>query len=75
MKNIEIQELPTKELVERYREERVYYAKMRFNNSVAKVEQPHKLKESRRAIARMLTELNQRRIKNETQAAEKRNNQ
>jgi large subunit ribosomal protein L29 len=68
MKHREIKELPTKELVERYKEEKVRLTKVKFNNAVARIEQPHKLKESRRAIARMLTEMNSRRIDNELKA-------
>ena len=44
---------------------------MKFNNAVARIEQPHKLKESRKVIARMLTEINTRRVDNELKAAEK----
>lgn len=61
MKYSEIKELPNKELVERYKEERVRYTKMQFQNAVAPLDQPHKLRETRREIARLLTELNNRR--------------
>lgn len=71
MKNRELKELPTKELVERYKEEKVRQTKVKFNNAVARIEQPHKLKESRKQIARLLTEINARRIENEFKAAEK----
>jgi large subunit ribosomal protein L29 len=70
MKHREIKELPTKELVERYKEEKVRLTKVKFNNAVARIEQPHKLKESRKVIARMLTEMNSRRIDNELKAAD-----
>ncbi|MBL7837091.1 MAG: 50S ribosomal protein L29 [Bacteroidetes bacterium] len=71
MKNRELKELPTKELVERYKEEKVRLTKVKFNNAVARIEQPHKLKESRKTVARLLTEINSRRIENEFKAAEK----
>ncbi len=70
MKHREIKELPTKELVERYKEEKVKLTKVKFNNAVARIEQPHKLKQSRKIIARMLTEMNSRRIENELKATE-----
>lgn len=68
MKNTEITSMPNKELVESYREEQKRYQKMKFQNAVSSVEHPHKLKETRKTIARMLTELNKRRIEAETQA-------
>ncbi|HEY1046880.1 MAG TPA: 50S ribosomal protein L29 [Bacteroidia bacterium] len=71
MKHRELKDLPTKELVERYKEEKVRLTKVKFNNAVARIEQPHKLKEARKDIARMLTEINSRRIDNEIKAADK----
>lgn len=69
MKYSEIKELPNKELVERYKEERVRYQKLTFQNAVAPLDQPHKLRESRREIARLLTELNNRRHQSQLNAA------
>lgn len=71
MKHREIKDLTTKELVERYKEEKIRLTKVKFNNAVARIEQPHKLKEARKVIARMLTEINTRRIDNEIKAADK----
>lgn len=71
MKAREIKDLPTKELVERYKEEKLRLTKVKFNNAVSKIEQPHKIAESRKVVARLLTELNSRRIDNELKAAEK----
>jgi large subunit ribosomal protein L29 len=71
MKHREYKDLPTKELVERYKEEKVRLTKVKFNNAVARIEQPHKLKEARKEIARLLTEINSRRIDNEIKAADK----
>ncbi len=68
MKNLEITGMPNKELVSSYREEKTRYQKMKFQNAIASVEHPHQLKEARKTIARMLTELNKRRIEAETQA-------
>jgi len=68
MKFEEIKSLPNKELVERYREERKLLQKMKFQNAVSQIEHPHMLKETRKNIARMLTELNSRRNESEYQA-------
>jgi large subunit ribosomal protein L29 len=74
MKAREIKDLPTKELVARYKEEKLRLTKVKFNNAVSKIEQPHKIGESRKVVARLLTELNSRRIDNELKAAEKSEN-
>jgi large subunit ribosomal protein L29 len=73
MKYADIKALPNKELVERYKEERKRYQKMQFQNAVSPLEQPHKLKESRREVARLLTELNVRRSEAQYQAYMKNN--
>lgn len=75
MKNEEIKGMSNKELVTAYREERRRYQKMKFQNTVSQIDQPHKLKETRRNIARMLTELNGRRIQSEIAAFMKKNNE
>jgi large subunit ribosomal protein L29 len=61
MKFTEIQSLPTKELVERYREEKMKLTKLKINHAVTPLDQPHKIKESRRLGAKLLLELNNRR--------------
>lgn len=75
MKSSDLKELPNKELVERYKEETERYQKMKFQNTVSQIDQPHKLKETRKNIARMLTEMNGRRIEAETQAYIKKMNE
>ena len=42
---------------------------MQFQNAVAPLDQPHKLRETRREIARLLTELNNRRHEAQLKAA------
>jgi large subunit ribosomal protein L29 len=64
MKYAEIKGLTTEELLERLKEERTMYNKMKFNHAVSPIENPMKLKASRRVIARYLTELTVRRTKN-----------
>ena len=66
--------MSNKELVTAYKEERVRYQKMKFQNTVSQIEQPHKLSITRKNIARMLTELNSRRINLELAAYMKKNN-
>ena len=70
---LEIKELPNKELVERYKEERKRYQTMQFQNAVSPIDQPHKLRESRREIARLMMELNLRRKASQEATAEKQN--
>lgn len=74
MKNEEIKGMSNKELVTAYKEERMRYQKMKFQNAVSQIEQPHKLSLTRKSIARMLTELNNRRIQFELAAYMKKNN-
>lgn len=57
----DIKALPTKELVERYREEKLKLTKMKINHAVTPLDQPHKIKETRRFVASLLKELNDRR--------------
>jgi large subunit ribosomal protein L29 len=68
MKYQDIQALGNKELVEKFREEKKRLQKMKFQNAVAQIERPHQLKEARKEVARLLTELNARRSKYEMQA-------
>ena len=56
----EIKGLTTEEIVEKLREERSLYTKMKFNHAVSPLENPMKLKASRQLIARYLTELTAR---------------
>jgi ribosomal protein L29 len=74
MKNEEIKGMSNKELVTAYKEERMRYQKMKFQNTVSQIEQPHKLSITRKSIARMLTEMNNRRIQSELAAYMKKNN-
>lgn len=60
MKYQEIKGLTTEEIVEKLKEEKSLYTKMKFNHAVSPIENPQKLKASRQQIARLLTELNAR---------------
>ncbi|HAN77895.1 MAG TPA: 50S ribosomal protein L29 [Bacteroidales bacterium] len=62
MKNSEIIELSTGELTERIVDERTTLTRMRMNHAVSPLENPLKLRESRRLIARLKTELRKREL-------------
>jgi len=74
MKYEEIKATPTRELIERYKEEKARYQKLVFTDAVSKLDSPNKLRETRRNVARFLTELNARRIAFETAAMNRKEN-
>jgi large subunit ribosomal protein L29 len=61
MKYQDIQLLPTKELVERYKEEKLRMTHLKISHAITPLDQPHHIKQSRRLIAKYLMELNNRR--------------
>lgn len=63
MKQKEIAQLSSEELKKALTETRMSLAKMKLNHAVANLEQPHKIRESRRAVARMITEVKNRKTK------------
>ena len=68
MKSNEIRQLSIQDLVEKLKEERALLQKLNFSHAVSPVENPMKIKASRRLIARNLTELNVRNEEKEKQA-------
>lgn len=64
MKNAEIRELSTKELLERLEAEVISYDQKRLNHSISPMDNPSQIKLQRRLIARMKTELRQRELNN-----------
>ncbi len=60
MKTSEIKELTVKELGERLQTEQENYVRLRLNHSVSPLDNPMKIRESRRNIARMKTILRAR---------------
>ncbi|PID88633.1 MAG: 50S ribosomal protein L29 [Bacteroidia bacterium] len=62
MKNSEIKELSTAELVERIEIETNDLAKMEMNHIISPIENPLLIRKSRRTIARLKTELNARKL-------------
>ena len=70
MKNTEILELSDKELQERLDNEKDYLARLRLNHAISPLDNPNKIVESRRNLARLMTELH-RRNKNTKPESEK----
>ncbi len=62
MKIAEIREIATNELAERIETEVANYNQMVLNHSVSPLENSAQIKEQRRTIARMKTELRQREL-------------
>jgi large subunit ribosomal protein L29 len=64
MKIAEIRELSTKDLQERVETEVANYNQVVLNHSISPLENPAQIKQLRRSIARMKTELRQRELNN-----------
>lgn len=62
MKNNVIKELSTQELNERLIADKMQLNKMKINHAVTPLENPNKIKEARRDIARIMTELRTREL-------------
>lgn len=60
MKTSEIKELSNQELLERIDNEKTSLVRMKLNHAISPLENPQKIKESRRTIARLLTEKRKR---------------
>ncbi len=65
MDTAEIKGLTTKEIIERIENEQNFLGKQRMNHAVSPLDNPMKLKESRRIIARLKTILRQRQMNEE----------
>ena len=64
MKNSEIIELSDKELQEHLENERDYLLKLRLNHAISPLDNPNKIVESRKNVAKLFTELNKRKKAN-----------
>ena len=60
MKSSEIRELSTKEIVERIDTEENLIVRMKMNHAVSPLDNPNKIRETKRIIARLKTELRTR---------------
>ena len=65
MKQEVIQELSTEELAERLEEEQKQLLRLKLNHAVSPLENPNKIREYKKMIARMLTELRKRELEQE----------
>ena len=62
MKIAEMREIATNELAERIQTEEANYTQMVLNHSISPLDNPAQIKQLRRTIARMKTELRQREL-------------
>jgi large subunit ribosomal protein L29 len=62
MKQQVVSELSTPELKERLMEEQLQLSKLTLNHAVSPIENPQKIKEQRRTVARIKTELRKREL-------------
>ena len=62
MKSSEIKELTTKELEERIDTEKTHLTRLKLNHAVSPLDNPLKIKETRKNIARLKTELRKREL-------------
>jgi len=63
MKTTEINELTSKEIVERLQVEKENLVRLKLNHAVSPLENPMKIKESKKNIARMKTILQEKELK------------
>lgn len=60
MKNIDIVALSTAELQEKIKEQKSVLTKLKLNHTVAPIENPIKIRDTRKAVARLATEITKR---------------
>lgn len=60
MKNEEIKELTDNEIIERIENEKQFLTKLRLNHAISPLDNPLKLKEAKKNIARLKTEQTKR---------------
>ena len=60
MKKEDIKDLSTEELRLRLQEEKMLYAKMKMNHAISPIENPMKIRTTRRGVAMIHTELTKR---------------
>jgi large subunit ribosomal protein L29 len=61
-KKLNLKDLTTQELEEKLRDDSAHYVKTKFNHTVSPVENPSLIRNMRRDIARMKTELRKREL-------------
>ena len=65
MKQNVVKDLTTDEVRDKIKDERAHYIKMKLSHSVSPMENPMKIRESRKLIARLETELKKRTTQNQ----------
>ncbi len=70
MKNSEILELSTEDIIAQITEERAILRKLKFAHAVSAIENPSRIKFARRSIARLQTELTKRKSEEKKKASE-----
>ena len=73
MKNSEIIEMTTAELIERVETEKAALNKMTMNHTITPMENPMQIRAARKTIARMMTEIRKRELTERSKAMEERN--
>lgn len=63
MKTAEVRELSTKEINERIEDEKNMLVKMKLNHHISPMDNPLKIRSTRRIIAKLITELHSRELK------------
>lgn len=63
MKKVEISDLTTKELIEKIQDEKLILTKMKLNHHINPLDNPMKIRQTRRNIASLMTELRKRQLK------------
>ncbi|MDX9903352.1 MAG: 50S ribosomal protein L29 [Bacteroidales bacterium] len=66
MKSSEIRELSNQELLERIDNEKTALVRMKLNHAISPLDNPQKIKESRKSIARLMTEKRKREMNEKT---------
>jgi large subunit ribosomal protein L29 len=67
MKSSEIKELTIQELLERLESEETLMVRMKMNHAVSPLDNPNKIVETRRNIARLKTEVRSRQIQEQSE--------
>ncbi|MCX6258794.1 MAG: 50S ribosomal protein L29 [Bacteroidia bacterium] len=62
MKNSEIRELTTKELIEKIDEDKIFMSRQKMNHAVSPLENPMKMRVLRKDLAKLKTELRSRQL-------------
>jgi large subunit ribosomal protein L29 len=63
MKISEIRELSTSDLIERIDTEKTILVRLKLNHAISPLDNPQKIKQARKTIARLMTELRTRELK------------